>query len=311
MSQDQDNQLMKFYVAKQFNSKGKLSVALVITQHAKKSGLPLNPDELITKGGGQVLGLGKDAVQSILSRHNIEKVLAKEGGRTSRGSISAMREYALFLNDLNTENSVDLDNVEKFWVERVKVFFSAKPFKIKLDSSLSLRTLIKDLIDQAETKQKESQGVYYVGAILQHLVGAKLDLILGESQIIHNSFSTSDEQSGRHGDFFVGDVAIHVTTTPTESLIQKCRKNIDDDLRPLIITTAKGLPIAEGLAEYVKLGNRIDVFEIQQFLSSNIYEFAKFTKKEFRPVIANILERYNEIVSMHETDPSLRIEISE
>ncbi len=123
MSQDQDNQLMKFYVAKQFNSKGKLSVALVITQHAKKSGLPLNPDELITKGGGQVLGLGKDAVQSILSRHNIEKVLAKEGGRTSRGSISAMREYVLFLNDLNTEKSLDLDKVEKFWVERVKVFF--------------------------------------------------------------------------------------------------------------------------------------------------------------------------------------------
>ncbi len=68
-----------------FRGKCQLCVALVITQHAKNMGLPLDPDKLITEGGGQVLGLGQGAVQAILNRHQIKRVLASEGGRTSRG----------------------------------------------------------------------------------------------------------------------------------------------------------------------------------------------------------------------------------
>jgi hypothetical protein len=49
-------------------------------------GLPLDPEKLLTKGGGQVLGLGKNLVQTILHRHGIERVLAAEGRRTSRNS---------------------------------------------------------------------------------------------------------------------------------------------------------------------------------------------------------------------------------
>jgi hypothetical protein len=40
-----------------FNRKGPLSVALVATQHARTMGLPLDPEKLLTEGGGQVLGL--------------------------------------------------------------------------------------------------------------------------------------------------------------------------------------------------------------------------------------------------------------
>ena len=47
--------------------------------------------ELLTEGGGQVFGLGKSAVQSILHRHDITRVLASEGGRTSRGRGSVER----------------------------------------------------------------------------------------------------------------------------------------------------------------------------------------------------------------------------
>ena len=69
---------------RKFNRKGPLCVALVITQQARVRGLPLDPGTLLTEGGGQVFGLGKSAVQSILQRHGITRVLASEGGRTPR-----------------------------------------------------------------------------------------------------------------------------------------------------------------------------------------------------------------------------------
>src|SRR3569833_2131450 len=186
MSSRLHNELTRFYIDHKFNSKGKLSVALVITEHAKKRGLPLDTESLLTEGGGQVYGLGKGAVQNILARHGINKILAQEGGRTSRGSIGNMREYVEFLNTFS-EN--ELATIELFWIEKVNLFFSGKPLKIKLDNSQSLRSLIRDLIQQADSRQKESQGVYYVGAILQHLVGAFFVCVFGFGFFSHNSFS--------------------------------------------------------------------------------------------------------------------------
>lgn len=251
----------QFAQENQFKGKGALCVALVVTQHARK-GLPINPDRLITDGGGQVLGLGKGAVQNILNRHGIARVLAAEGGRTSRGSLNRMREYVAFLNSLANDKAVDLDAIEEFWIEQVHAFFAGKPFKIRLDASRSLRTIIRGILQQAENRQKNSPGMYYAGAVLQHLVGAKLDCALGAGKFQHNSFSTSDQQPGRAGDFFIGDVAIHVTTSPSEAVIERCQDNLDDGFRPILVTLQRGLQVAEGLAENKGLADRIDVFEI-------------------------------------------------
>lgn len=299
--------LRDFNKDRKFNRKGPLCVALVVTQHARK-GLPLNPDELLTEAGGQVLGLGKGAVQTALNRHGITRVLAAEGGRTSRGSISNMREYVAFLNNLAASGAVDLDAVEEFWIARVHEFFSAKPFKIRLDSSRSLRTLVRDMLVQAEERQRNTPGMQYAGAVLQHLVGAKLDCALGIGSFEHNSFSTSDAQSGRNGDFFIGDVAIHVTTAPSEALIGRCRDNINDGYRPIIVTTTRGMRVAEGLADNADLGERIDVFEVEQFVALNLYELGKFAAEGRRVAVGDVVKRYNEVIEEVETDPSLKIE---
>lgn len=308
MSEDLRSALQAFNKERQFGRKGPLCVALVITQHARRMGLPLDPDNLLTDGGGQVLGLGKGAVQAVLNRHGITRVLAAEGGRTSRGSIGNMREYVAFLNGLAGTDSVNLDAVEAFWIERAHEFFSAKPFKIRLDASRSLRTLVRDVIEQAEERQRNTPGMQYAGAVLQHLVGAKLDCALGAGNFEHNSFSTSDAQSGRAGDFFIGDVAIHVTTSPGEAVIGRCRDNLNDGHRPLIVTTARGLTAAEVLAENAGLGDRIDVFEVEQFLALNLYELGKFAAEGRRVAVGDVVTRYNEIVEEVETDPSLKID---
>jgi hypothetical protein len=309
MADDLIAALQVFTKEHKFNRKGPLCVALVMTQAARAKGLPLDPDQLLTEGGGQVLGLGRSAVQAILQRHGITRVLASEGGRTSRGSIGNMREYVALVNQLHASGDADLDVIEAFWIARVHEFFAAKPFRIRLDASRSLRLVMRDVLAQAEERQKSVPGVYYTGAVMQHMVGAKLDCALGPGKFEHNSYSTSDQQTGRNGDFFLGDVAIHVTTSPSEALVQRCRDNLNDGFRPLVITGQRGLTVAEALSENASLAGSLDVFEIEQFIALNLYEIGGFAADGRRVAISDFVSRYNDIIDDVETDPSLKIEI--
>lgn len=309
MADDLKEALNAFTAEHKFKGKGALSVALVVTQHARSMGLPLDPEALVTEGGGQVLGLGKGAVQAVLKRHGIERVLASEGGRTSRGSLNRMREYVVFLNELHNKGLLDLDAIEAHWIEGVHAFFAGKPFTIKLDASRSLRHVVRDILEQAIERQKDAPGMYYSGAVLQHLVGAKLDCALGQGKFEHNSFSTADAPGQRAGDFFVGDVAIHVTTSPGEAVIERCRENLNDGYKPLLVTMQRGMTVAEGLADNKGLADRIDIFEIEQFVALNLYELGEFAADGRRVAVTDVVNRYNEIVEDVETDPSLKIEI--
>lgn len=305
--------LIQFTQQENFKSKGPLCVALVITRYAIEHSLPLNSEVLITEGKGQVLGLGKSKVQSILSEYGIERVLAQEGGRTSRGSISNMQNYVKLLNELFSSGLLTTDalrDVEIYWIAQVKQYFSGKPFNINLDASISLKSIIKDLIGQALKRQQDNPYLQYVGAMLQHLTGAKLECALPEVKLSHHSFSTSDEQSLRPGDFYINDVAIHVTTSPSEALMHKCLANINQNIKPVIVTLTSKVPVAEGLADNLGFKERLDVFDIEQFLALNIHELGAFSRSGHRQAISDIIERYNAIIDNFETDPSLKIKLT-
>lgn len=288
--------------------KGPLSVMLVVTRHAKERGLPLRAEDLLTEKGGQVLGLGKSAVQAILKEHSIIRVLAEEGGRTSRGSIDHMRRYVEFLNGLHAGGLADLGKIEEWWIACVEGFFAAKPLIFRLDPSKSLRAVVGDLLDQALKRQQENSGTMYTGAVLQHLVGAKLETWRPGS-VEHHGFSVKDEASGRPADFVVGDAAIHVTVSPSEALVQKCRRNLDVGLRPVIVTTQKAMPVADGLVEAAGVQGRVEIFEVEQFVATNLHERSGFAAEQRRTTVEEFLATYNDIVSEHETDPSLGIKI--
>lgn len=303
-----EEELRAFVKTKRFQGKGPLCVALIVTEHARKQGLPLDPGTLVTDGGGQVYGLGKAKVQAILKRHGIERVLANEGGRTSRGSLGNMREYAALLNALQTRAPVDLQAVEAFWIARVEEFFAAKPFRIRIDAACSVRHVVRGILSQAVERQKDMPGVQYAGAVLQHLVGAKLECVLGVGVLQHHSFSTADAPSGRNGDFFIGDVAIHVTTSPSEGVIARCHENLEAGWRPLLVTLQKGAMAAEVMADNQGLAERIDIFEVEQFVAANLYELGRFDSNGRRTAALELVNRYNAIVEAVETDPSLRID---
>jgi hypothetical protein len=254
-----------------------------------------------------VAGLGRAPVQAILAKHGIARVLAEEGGRTSRGSMDRMKAYLQLLNGLAKKNLLDFEEIESWWVDRARDFFAAQPFRIKIDSSKSIRSIVSELIDAAFARQKECSGVMVAGAVMEHLVGAKLELALPGKKIEHKGFAVADASAGGKGDFLVGNTAIHVTTAPTEALIRKCRDNLAENLKPVIITTQTGAGGAFALAKDVDIGNRIDVLEIEQFVATNVYEWSEFDDVR-RPVkVGQLVDAYNRIIEGCETDHSLKI----
>lgn len=252
-------------------------------------------------------GLGGSAVRKILNDHNVERILSSEGGRTSRGNMERMSAYIDVLNELAARKALDLEDAERYWVERVLAYFDALPFTFRLDPSRSLRACVRDLLAQAVERQREVRGTMYAGAVMQHLVGAKLDMITRGS-VIHHGFSVADAPSNRSGDFLIGDVAIHVTTAPGEALIRKCQGNLTSGLRPLIITTEDGVGGARALSRQAAVDDRLDVIEIEQFIATNIYEWSAFERDARPSTVRNMIDRYNRIVTDCESDPSLRIE---
>lgn len=219
-----------------------------------------------------------------------------------------MRGYVTTLNRLAEMGLGDLDAIERFWVGEAEAFFAAKPLKLEVDTSKGLRAIIRSLVEQALERQKEGQGVFHSGALLQHLVGAKLECALGSGKVTHHTFTTADAPSQRSGDFLIGNVAIHVTTAPGEAVITKCAKNLKAGLRPILVTVQRRLEAAESLAANIGIEERIDIFEIEQFIALNLHEWAGFEEDLRKPKVFELIERYNEIIGSFETDPSLRVE---
>jgi hypothetical protein len=311
MPKDLQKQLQEFASSHKFlGNKGPLCVALVITRTAIKSGLPLDAAKLVTAAQGQVLGLGKSAVQSILGDYGITKVLAAEGGRTSRGSMGNMQDYVAFLNDLAKDKGLNLKAVEAWWADRVRDFFESSPLKLKVDTGSSLKASIAGIFDEAKKRQSENRGSTVVGAVMQHLVGAKLEVLYPDQTIQHSGYSVADSPTGRSGDFQIGDCVIHCTTAPSPLLLLKCSDNLDRGLRPLIVSNIAGAALAESLAETEGISRRIEVLDITQFLVANMLEWTGFDGSKRRHTFEELVTHYNSIIDSCETDPSLKIEVA-
>lgn len=161
-------------------AKGPLSLVVQFTHLVRDKKFPLNPDDFQTSSKGQVTGLGGGNLKKILKEHGITQILSSEGGRTSRGSMGLMIKYVDFLNAWNAEENVDFDVIEAFWAEQVREYFRNQPFVMTADASRTIGANLEDLFDQAKKRQRQNPGTQYLGTVLQHLVAAKLCLIMPE-----------------------------------------------------------------------------------------------------------------------------------
>lgn len=187
--------------------------------------------------------------------------------------------------------------------------FVKREVEFNFDTGKSLRANIEDLLQQAQELQADGGGTAYFGAMLQHLVGAKLDVVLGTGKVEHHGFSVADQSTDRKGDFQIEAVAIHVTTHPTEALVRKCAANLQAGLKPVIVTLGEGVTGAAFLLKNSALADRVDILDVSQFLTANVYERSFFKAAACKVTLSKLLERYNEIVALCETDPSLRIKL--
>lgn len=293
-----------FRRANKIKGKGALALMVQLTRAFSRDVLPIDTKNYVTGKKGQVAGLGEGNLKKILAEHGIERQLAKEAGRTNRGNMGLMEAYASFINGIDEE--VDFEAVEEYWIDCVRAFFAAQPFKLSKDSSRSVTDAVNGLLEQATKRQAENPGMKYAGSVLQHLVAAKLELLMPTIEI--HGASDADDQTGREGDFIIGDTAIHCTTAPANLLIEKCKSNLQHGLHPVIVTISDRVITAHNLLDDAEIGNRAEVWDLQQFLSTNVYEHGRFNSSSRKDVLSELISNYNGIIDEFETDPSLRIE---
>lgn len=303
-----EERLRAFQTENNIVTKGPLSLVVQFTRMVSGKSFPLNPDDYQTSSKGQVAGLGGGNLKKILKEHGITQILASEGGRTSRGSMGLMIKYVDFLNEWNTEEPVDFSTIEDFWAAQVREYFRNQPFVLTSDTSKTIGASLEELFEQARKRQTQNLGTQYLGTVLQHLVAAKLSIILPMGAFEVHGASVADASTERSGDFVINNTIIHCTTAPGAPLIEKCRVNLRGGCHPVIITVFDRVRTALDLASDSGLDGRVEVWDIQQFLSANIYEHSLFDETNRNSTIADIVDKYNEIILSTETDPSLRIE---
>lgn len=303
-----ENRLKSFQTENNIVTKGPLSVVIQFTRMVRNKDFPLDPNDFKTEKEGQVAGLGGGNLKKILKEHGINQQLSAEGGRTSRGSMGLMIKYVDFLNAWYAEEKVNLSFIEAFWAEQIREYFRNQPFVLTADTSKTIGANLDELFEQAKKRQKQNPGTQYLGTVLQHLVAAKLCLIMPEGSFEIHGASVADGPTERSGDFVINNTIIHCTTMPGALLIEKCKSNLRNGSRPVIITIFERVHTALNLAEDAGLAGRVEVWDIQQFLSSNIYEHSLFDDGKRNSTLGDIIGRYNNIILEKETDPSLRIE---
>jgi hypothetical protein len=303
-----ENRLKQFQADHNVVTKGPLALLVQLTRAIRSKEFPLNSNDFLTENKGQVLGLGGGNLKKILKDHGITQTLAAEGGRTSRGNMGLMMKYIEFLNEWNENDPIDFEEVENFWTFQIREYFRNQPFVLNADSSRTIGASLDELFAQARTRQKQNPGTQYLGAMLQHLVAAKLSIILPKNTFEIHGASVADSSTFRSGDFVIHKTIIHCTTSPGEPLMDKCKDNLKKGYLPLIITIFDRVKTACDLAADSGISGRIEIWDIQQFLSTNINEHCQFDEKNRNIKLADIIENYNRIINEKETDPSLRIE---
>lgn len=299
--------LKQFQTENGIASKGQLSLVVQFTRMVRDRVFPLKPTDFQTDSKGQVTGIGGGNLKKILAEHGITKQLTSEGGRTSRGSMGLMMAYVQFLNQWHEKEEVDLFEVENFWAEEVQEFFRNQPFVLSSDTAKTVTANLADLFDQAKKREKQNKGTRYLGVILQHLVAAKLQVVLSDEAVEIHGASVADKQTDRAGDFVINSTAIHCTTAPADLLMEKCKANLKAGYHPVIITIYDRVHTALTQIEDGGMQGQVDVWDIQQFLSSNVMEHSGFNVVARNHTLAEIIAKYNAIIDTVEHDPSLRI----
>jgi len=284
---------------------------LHLLEHLKHA-FPLTEADYTSRGGSQVKGLSGPSGDRIVARFLPGMPsIGTEAGRTSRGTLPAVRELAGLLNgraDLiqaltSTERDHAAEAMQRWLVENpIRSYFERKKLSPSLDTRHTSPANIASILAAAKERDQ-------MGQVAQHLVGAKLALRFPGRKIQNYSYSTADIATRRRGDFVVRSSVFHVTIAPSPAVLEKCRENIRHGYRPFLLVPEDKRRGAYEMADSLGLADVVTVIGIESFVGQNVEEIAEFAQAEFEAELRRLLEIYNERVREAESDPSLQIDI--
>lgn len=272
---------------------------------------PLTNDYVQSDKGSQVRGLSGACIKTVLARHGEMRAFASEGGRTSRGTLPMALELATIINSTLPSDTCEDTRLEaanaiaNFFVERIQVdFFNRQRIKVEIDLQKPISVIVDDILAEASLRSDKPTGT-----VAQHLVGAKLEMLFPTIEIGKDNSNAADQQTDRSGDFQINDAAFHVTVSPMAKLTDRCRDNIRNGIRPIVVVPHDKVSFAYGLFESEGLGNRVQVIALESFIGINIEELSFYKRDLIRLNVARLLAHYNKRIEDIEPDKSLQIEI--
>ena len=271
---------------------------------------PLTEEHILSNGGSQVHGLSGNFVKKVLDRFDEHRSFTAEGGRTSRGSVKLAQGLRERLNNSLKDVTLDeseraevADAIQAHIVERIQAdYFGKQGINPEINPSVTVAANISRILSEAQNRKDISSG-----AVAQHLVGAKLEIRFPNETIGRDSATAGDQQTGRQGDFQIGQTAFHVTMAPMPKLEDRVRANIRDGYVPIILVPESKVQFTRGLFDSISLGDRVGVQSIETFVGTNIDEMGCFRTEGTQRGLATLIRRYNERIEACEPDLSLRI----
>ncbi|MFD8596352.1 DUF4928 family protein [Kitasatospora sp. NPDC059646] len=277
---------------------------------------PLLPDHYRTKS--QVKGAGGAQAAKLLAEHGEHRKFRSEGGRTSRATLDHAQQIVDLLNAegdaLGVGSLTVLERgalaalLQKWFVDRAREdFFNRLRIEVPIDPSRPVRNTVADLLEAASKR-----GGTAAGAVAQHLVGAKLKLRFPDREINVESYTTADSQTGRAGDYQIGDTAIHVTMAPGSRVFEeRCAENLRQGYLARVLVPDAALAAAVQNARIAGVGDLVAIQSIEDYVGTTVEEIGGMEQGGVRVQLRRLLEEYNARIDQAESDASLKIEIPE
>ena len=148
------------------------------------------------------------------------------------------------------------------------------------------------------------------GVVERHLVGATLQQRHPGIAIPNNPGHAGDTQTARSGDFPLKDISYHVTATDGKEATERCKRNIETGVHPVLLVPRQYLEKARARADVVGILPRVSILAIEDFITQNIIEMSTSQQRDFFSTLKAIIDEYNHRLEQVETDMSLKIELS-
>lgn len=300
-------QTCRTYVEGRGAARGTIAAALVVLDNLVVH-YDVDVKAHLTDGQGQLRGLGGSKLAEILVREVSEhRTFLREGGRTNRGAIGEIGRLLSYLETLRLDTltqerrSECLQSMMNWLAKRAVEALNCEGLQFQYSASQTTHVLIAQLLAAAHQQRKD-------GPVAEYLVGAKLALrFTGQAEIRNTSYSTSDTQHGEHGDFQIAETVFHVTVSPAEALVVKCRENAEAGFQPYVLVPDDMVEHTRMMFDLSHVGAAVE--SIESFVSQNVDELSLFSEEIRRAKLADLFGVYNSRVEAVETDPGLSIRL--